>query len=129
MDTPLEIAFKGLDKSRAIEAKIMERAGRLQRHFDRMTHCRVVVSAPNKHAHKGKVYEIKIDIGIPGDKPLIVTHEAAVANASESLHIALRDAFDAAERRLDELHDRRDGAAKAERSRRKPAKVRVPEEE
>jgi ribosome-associated translation inhibitor RaiA len=124
MNTPLEIAFKGLDKSRAVEAKIAEKASRLERHFSRMTHCRVVVAAPNKHAHKGKVYEIKIDIGIPGGKPLIVTHETAVAQASESLSIAIRDAFDAAERRLDEIRARMDEPAKSERGRRKPAKVK-----
>ena len=124
MNTPLEIAFKGLDKSRAIEAKIAEKAARLEKHFDRMTHCRVVVSAPNKHAHKGKVYEIKIDIGIPGSAPLIVTHETAVAQASESLQIALRDAFSAAERQLDEINDRLNGGAKTERARRKPSPVK-----
>jgi ribosome-associated translation inhibitor RaiA len=122
MNTPLEISFKGLEKSRAVEAKVAERVVRLEKHFDRMTHCRVVVSAPNKHAHKGKSYEIKIDIGIPGSKPLIVTHVAAVANAAGSLQLALRDAFDAAQRRLDELHDKMDGAAKAERGRRRPAR-------
>ena len=79
MNTPLEISFKGLDKSAAVEAKIAEKAAKLEKHFDRMTHCRVVVSAPNKHAHKGKIYEIKIDIGIPEHAPVIVTHESAVA--------------------------------------------------
>ncbi len=36
MNTPLEISFKGLDKSTAIEAKIAEQAARLEKHFDRM---------------------------------------------------------------------------------------------
>jgi ribosome-associated translation inhibitor RaiA len=124
MNTPLEISFKGLEKSRAVEAKIAERVARLERHFERMTHCRVVVSAPNKHAHKGKVYEIKIDIGMPGSAPLIVTQETAVANASESLNVAIRDAFDAAQRRLDETGERKDHAAKAERGRRKPSPLK-----
>lgn len=124
MTTPLEIAFKGLEKSRAIEAKIAEKAARLEKHFDRMTHCRVVVSAPNKHAHKGKVYEIRIDIGVPGGAPLIVTHETPVAQSSESLHAAIRDAFDAAGRRLHELSERMGGNAKSERGRRKPAPVK-----
>lgn len=123
MNTPLEIAFKGLDKSPAIEAKIAEKASRLHKHFDRITHCRVVVSAPNKHAHKGKVYEIKIDIGIPEHAPIIVTHESAVGNATEDLAIALRDAFLAAQRKLDETVERMRGAAKSERGRRKPAGV------
>jgi putative sigma-54 modulation protein len=123
MDTPLEISFKGLDKSTAIEAKITERAARLEKHFDRMTHCRVVVAAPHKHSHKGKTYEIKIDIGIPGAAPLIVTHESPVGQAQEDLRIALRDAFDAADRRLDELVDKKNGASRAERSRRRPVKL------
>lgn len=121
MNTPLEIAFKGLDKSAAIEAKIAEKAARLEKHFDRMTHCRVVVSAPNKHAHKGKVYEVKIDIGIPEHAPIIVTHESNVGNATEDLSIALRDAFASAQRRLDDVVDRIRESAKSERGRRKPA--------
>ncbi|MBN8911827.1 MAG: ribosome-associated translation inhibitor RaiA [Rhizobiales bacterium] len=123
MNTPLEISFKGLDKSPAIEAKIAERAAKLERHFERMTHCRVVVAAPHKHSHKGKTYEIKIDIGIPGAAPLIVTHESPVGQAQEDLKIALRDAFDAADRRLDDIIDRKNGAARAERGRRRPTKI------
>jgi len=122
MNTPLEISFKGLDKSTAIEAKIAERAAKLEKHFDRMTHCRVVVAAPHKHSHKGKTYEIKIDIGIPGGAPLIVTHESAVGQAHEDLKIALRDAFEAAGRRLDDLVEKMNGGARAERGRRRPAK-------
>ncbi|WP_334151256.1 HPF/RaiA family ribosome-associated protein [Hyphomicrobium sp.] len=122
MNTPLEISFKGLDKSPAIEAKIAERAAKLEKHFERMTHCRVVVAAPNKHHHKGKTYEIKIDIGIPGAAPLIVTHESAVGQAQEDLKIALRDAFDAADRRLGEIVEKKNGAVRAERGRRRPAK-------
>ncbi len=124
MNTPLEISFKGLEKSIVIERKITERAAKLERVFSRMTHCRVVVAAPNKHHHKGKTYEIKIDIGIPEHAPLIVTHESSVGHAQEDLQIAIRDAFDAATRRLDELADRIQGSAKAERGRRRPAPVR-----
>jgi ribosome-associated translation inhibitor RaiA len=123
MNTPLEISFKGLDKSAAVEAKIAEKAAKLEKHFDRMTHCRVVVSAPNKHAHKGKIYEIKIDIGIPEHAPVIVTHESAVGNATEDLSVALRDAFLAAQRQLDETVDRIKGGAKSERGRRRPAQA------
>jgi len=123
MNTPLEISFKGLDKSSVIEAKIAEKAAKLEKHFDRMTHCRVVVSAPHKHPHKGKTYEIKIDIGIPGAAPLIVTHESAVGQAQEDLKIALRDAFEAAGRRLDEHVEKMKGASRAERGRRRPART------
>ncbi len=121
MNTPLEISFKGLDKSAAVEAKIAEKAAKLEKHYDRMTHCRVVVSAPNKHAHKGKIYEIKIDIGIPEHAPVIVTHESAVGNATEDLSVALRDAFLAAQRQLDDTVSRIKNGAKNERGRRRPS--------
>ncbi len=124
MSTPLEITFKGLEKSIVIERKIAEKAAKLERVFDRMTHCRVVVSAPNKHHHKGKTYEIKIDIGIPDHAPLILTHESNVGDAQEDLQIAIRDAFDAATRRLDEIADRMRDSAKIERGRRRPAPAR-----
>ena len=121
MNTPLEITFKGLEKSAAIEAKIMEKTAKLEKVFDRMTHCRVVVAAPNKQHHKGKSYEIKIDIGIPDHAPLILSHESAVGDAQEDLQIALRDAFDAAKRRLDDIAEKLKNGAKSERGRRRPA--------
>jgi putative sigma-54 modulation protein len=126
MKTPLEISFKGLEKSRAVEAKVAERAERLERHFDRMTNVRVVVSAPNKLAHKGKHYEVKIEIGIPGGAPLIISEVPEGNDARSDLMIAIRNAFDAAERRLDDIAERLGGSAKkAERERRRPAKAAI----
>ena len=123
MKTPLEISFKGLEKSRAVEAKVAERAARLERHFDRMTHVRAVVSAPNKLAHKGKHFEVKLEIGIPGGAPVIISEEPAGNDARSDLMIAIRNAFDAAERRLDDVAERLSGSAKkVERQRRRPAK-------
>lgn len=124
MKTPLEISFKGLEKSRAVEAKVAERAARLERHYDRMTNVRVVVSAPNKLAHKGKHFEVKIEIGIPAGAPMIISEEPEGNDARSDLMIAIRNAFDCAERRLDELAERLSGSAKkAERERRRPSKV------
>ncbi len=79
-----------------------------------MTHCRVVVAAPHKHSHKGKTYEIKIDIGIPGTAPLIVTHESPVGQAQEDLKIALRDAFDAADQAIGRVRSTRRMARRAQ---------------
>ncbi len=126
MKTPLEISFKGLEKSRAVEAKVAERAARLERHFDRMTNVRVVVSAPNKLAHKGKHFEVKVEIGIPGGAPIIISEEPEGNDARSDLMIAIRNAFDSAERRLDDLAERLGGSSKkAERERRRPAKAIV----
>ncbi len=120
MDTPLEITFQGVEKSQAVEAKIAERAAKLEKHFDRITHLRVVVSAPHRHSHKGKIYQIKIEVGLPERAPLVIAHDPEVNHAHEDLLVAIRDAFDAARRRLDDSAARMSGTAKSERGRRRP---------
>jgi ribosome-associated translation inhibitor RaiA len=124
MNKPLEITFQGVEKSATIEATITEKAAKLERHFDRLTNIRVVVAAPHRHSHKGKIYQIKIEVSIPDHAPLVVTHEPDVNNASEDLQTAIRHAFDAALRRLDDTVGRMSTAAKTERGRRKPSPVR-----
>ncbi len=120
MNTPLEITFQGVEKSQAIEAKIAERAAKLEKHFDRITHLRVVVAAPHRHSHKGKIYQIKIEVGLPERAPLVIAHDPEVNHAHEDLLVAIRDAFDAARRRLDDSAARMSGTAKSERGRRRP---------
>jgi ribosomal subunit interface protein len=124
MNKPLEITFQGVEKSDAIEAKIAEKAAKLEKHYDRITHFRVVVAAPHRHSNKGKIYQIKIEIGLPDRAPVILTHEPEVNHAHEDLLVAIRDAFDAARRRLDDTAAKMSGTAKAERGRRRPSPVR-----
>ena len=124
MNKPLEITFQGVEKSEAVEAKIAEKAAKLEKHFGRLTHVRVVVSAPNRHSHKGKIYQIKIEVGVPDRAPVVITHEPEVSHASEDLLTAIRESFDAARRRLDDAAAQMAGTAKAERGRRRPAPAR-----
>jgi putative sigma-54 modulation protein len=121
MQTPLEITFQGVEKSDAIENKIIEKFGKLERHFDRIVHGRVVVASTHRSAHKGKTYQIKIEIGIPDRAPIVVTHEPEVANPQADLLIGLRRLECVAQRCLDNSAARLQGAAKAERGRRRPA--------
>lgn len=121
MATPLEISFHGVEKSDAVEARIAEKVAWLEKHFDRMTHCRVVIEAPHKHSKKGRIYHIKIEIGVPGHAPVIVNHEPEQNHAHEDILTAVRDAFDAARRRIDDVASKLGTAARAESTRRKPA--------
>ena len=124
MTKPLEITFQGVEKSQAIETMIAERAAKLEKHFSRLTSTRVVVSAPHRHSHKGKIYQIKIEIGMPERPPVVITEDPDVNHAHEDLAIAIRDAFDAARRCLDDKAARISGTAKAERGRRRPSPVK-----
>jgi ribosome-associated translation inhibitor RaiA len=120
MSTPVEIHFHGLDKSAALEGRVREKLAKLEKHFGRMTSCRVVVEAPHRSPQKPKVYLIKIEIGVPRRGPIVVSHESEGNRANEELARAIRDAFDAALRKLDGLAVKMGQPSKLARGRRRP---------
>jgi ribosomal subunit interface protein len=114
MDVPLEIRFHNLDKSEALETAIRERVARLERIYDRLTSCRVAVEAPHRTHRKGNVYEVHVELGVPGGTLAVSRepHKARVKYAQPDLYKALRDAFDAAERQLMDYKLRQRGEVK-----------------
>lgn len=105
MKLPLQVTFHNTDPLPGIEEVIRERAARMDRYFDRITSCRVVIDVPHKHHHKGNLYQVRLDITVPGDE-IAVTREASGHEAAKGLADAIKDAFDAADRLLED-HVRR----------------------
>lgn len=101
MSPRLQVTFRGLPPSEAIESRIRERADRLASFCDRILSCHVLVEAPHAHQHKGHVYEIHINLRVPRQQ-IVVTRSAALNHAHEDAYVAIRDAFDAAERQVDD---------------------------
>ena len=66
MQIPLEISFRNMDPSPAVEARIREKAAKLERFHDRIIGCTVVVEAPHKHHHKGILAQNLILLCQPG---------------------------------------------------------------
>ena len=102
---PVQISFRHMDPSPALEARVHEKAEKLERFFDRIVSCEVVVEAPHKHHHKGKLYNVRIEINVPGAS-VNVGRSGPQDHAHEDVYVALRDAFDAAYRQLED-HARR----------------------
>lgn len=96
MQRPVQITSRNFPLSEAIEAQIRERAAALEAYFGRLTGCHVVVEAPVRHHHKGGPFNVRIDLRAPGAE-LSVNRQGA-----EDLAVAVRDAFDAARRRLED---------------------------
>lgn len=112
MQLPLQISFRNMDASEAIEARIREKAGKLERFADRIMSCRVVIEAPNRRGHKGKLYHVRIDMKVPGGGEIVVNREAPENHAHEDVYVALRDAFNAAARQLEDHSRQRRGDVK-----------------
>ncbi|MDR3535526.1 MAG: HPF/RaiA family ribosome-associated protein [Acetobacteraceae bacterium] len=98
MPAEVQISFRGMDASPAVEAKVQQRAAELAQFSDRVTTCRVVLEAAHRR-HQGNIYHVTVDLALPGGK-VVVSHEPARDHAHEDLYVAIRDAFDAARRRL-----------------------------
>ena len=123
--THVEVHFHGIEKSDAIEQRVREKVAKLRKHFARMTTCRVAIEAPQRSADKPKVYQIKIEIGVPRGAPVVVRHERIGSHAHEDLPLAIRDAFEAALRKVDGTSAKITQRARLERGRRRPVLANV----
>jgi len=96
MEIPLQVSLHGVAASDGLYAAIRERANKLERFYPRITSCRVVLELAARHHHKGKQFTVRIDLKLPGHE-IAVTHEH-----DEDPRVAVRDAFDAARRQLED---------------------------
>ncbi len=105
MQTKLQLTFRHLDPSPAVTERVRELAAHLERFHDRITGCHVVIEAPPAHRNKGAPFDVKLDLVVPGGR-INVRSERAEDPTHADLYVALRDAFDAAKRALQD-HARR----------------------
>ena len=111
MQVPLQVSFRHMEPSAAIEALIREKVARLECASARITGCRVVVEPAGKHHEHGNLYEVRIDLSVPGEE-IVVTRAPSAHTAYRDIRVALRDAFDSARRQLADYVRRRQGAVK-----------------
>jgi len=97
MQVPLQITVRDIPHSPALEARIRDKAARLEEFHPRITSCHVTVEESSKHQHQGRQFAVRIDVRVPG-REIAVTREH-----HEDVFVALRDAFDAAKRQLEDV--------------------------
>jgi ribosomal subunit interface protein len=101
MKLPLQITFRHMDHSEALESDIREKAEKLDQFCDQIMACRVVLDAPHQHHHQGKLYHVSVDLTVPGGE-IVASRSADEHHAHEDPYVAVRDAFDAVKRRLED---------------------------
>lgn len=95
MKHPIELLQKDVSLPPAMADGIRERAEKLEHYFDRIQRCRITVAGSGKHHRHGR-YAVTIDLTVPRAEIVIRKKEAA------NLELALKGAFDAAARRLED---------------------------
>lgn len=106
MQRPLDITFRDVPHSDTLDADIRDKVSKLETLYPHITGCHVVVEMPHKHTHQGREFVVRVDIKVPGGE-LVINHEH-----SADAHVAVRDAFDAAKRKLQDYARRQRGDVK-----------------
>ncbi len=106
MQVPLEITGHHFSLSQRHETLIEAQTSKLERFYDRITSCRVVIDGPSSHHKHGGVFKVRIHLGVPGNEITIDRQE------EQDLTAAIRAAFDAAKRKLQDYARTRRGEVK-----------------
>jgi ribosomal subunit interface protein len=109
MKLPLQVTFQDLSPSEALETAVRERAAKLDHFHPHLLSCRVVISRETRRRQQGNEFSVRFDIKVKG-REIAVTR-----SADEDPFVALRDAFDAAKRQLEELAREQRGDVKTHR--------------
>jgi ribosomal subunit interface protein len=96
METPVQIVFHKVAHSPALEYLIREKAARLGAIFPRLMRCHVSIERAHHHQQQGNPFNVRIRLHVPGGE-LVVNRDC-----HEDVHVALREAFDAARRQIEE---------------------------
>jgi ribosome-associated translation inhibitor RaiA len=103
MQIPLEVTFEGCDPSSPVRAAIEREVERLERHNRHIIGCRVAVIAPSHRHRHGSGFHVHISLTVPPHETVIVNHAPSDESRYEHIEVAVKDAFAAARRQLDDL--------------------------
>ncbi len=99
MDYPYELIVRDIPRTEGLEQKIEEKVEKLGTFYDRISHCRVTIEAPERGRRKGAAFKVSIELGVPG-ADLIANREGEPSPNNETLTPAIREAFKAMQRQL-----------------------------
>jgi cold shock CspA family protein len=111
METPVQITFRDVPVSDEIERICWREAEKLERYHGRITGCHVLIAQPHRHHRKGNLYQVRLDVVIPGGE-VVVDRAPPEHKSDEKVELALREAFDSARRKLEDAVRRRRGQVK-----------------
>jgi ribosomal subunit interface protein len=99
MQVPLDIQFRNMSTSDAVEAAVRRRVAKLEQLAGELISCKVTIEAPHRRHRQGNLFSVSVDLRQSGrEMPANRTPQAS--REHEDVYVALRNAFDAARRQL-----------------------------
>ncbi len=115
MQMPLQISFRHMAHSNALAFEIEKKALKLETFCPRITSMNVVIEPTTRRHQQGNLFHVRIDLTLPG-REIVVGSDPSLNQAHEDAHVAIRDAFKAARRQIEDyvrirFRKRRQGSA------------------
>ena len=101
MEVPLSITFRNVDRSEWIQDDVRGYVDKLDELFDGIISCKVVIEAPHKHHKHGNLFRVQVHLSVPR-RELTVNRDKGDHPEHADLHVAIRDAFLAMRRQVEE---------------------------
>ncbi|MGD1865066.1 MAG: HPF/RaiA family ribosome-associated protein [Phormidesmis sp.] len=105
MRVPPEIAYRGVNKTPALETLIAERIEKLEQFYTQISSCHLAIEKVHDHPNSGSPYRVRIDITVPEDREIVVDKSPDQGIQYASLEAVIRDAFEAANRQLKSMNE------------------------
>lgn len=112
MEIPMEVSFRGVERTHAIEKLIAEQAQKLEQVHDHIMSVRVSVEKPQEHLSSGSPYRVRIIARVPPGHDLVAARLEGEGDMHDPLDKVVREAFHALWRQVKEIAQRQRGDMK-----------------
>lgn len=111
MEHPVQVTFRGLESTDALTQAVEDRAGDLERYFNKIQSCKVMVESSHRSHRQGNLYHVRVRLTVPGEE-IVVSRDPPERAQNEDMYLAINDAFKETARRLEDYVRRRRGQVK-----------------
>ncbi len=130
MTIPSQVTFQGLEPQADLEAQVLDRIAWLEKFYQGILSCRVVLDVPHRHRRTGRHLQVRVELAVPRGEPIVINHHPSshgplkatqaeahlkrseTDGAHRHPHVAIHEAFDVARRRLQNFARRQRGNVK-----------------
>ncbi len=103
MKVPLDVSYRGVEKTEDIDALVQEKMGKLEEVYKGINSCHIAIEKVHDRPSHGSPYRVRLDITAPPGHEIVAESNPGEGTQYDALDVVIRNAFDAAQRQLKKL--------------------------
>lgn len=112
MQVPLEISFKGVERTEELDNVIDEKVDKLEQVCNFMIGCHIAIEKTRDAYKSGNPYRVRIAVTVPPGHELVAEHKPGKGDKFDPLPVIVKHTFDAMRKQLKELVEKERGRVK-----------------